>query len=569
MGNDTVDAPHHAAISPARVRPPIAEAEPAPLSSAPPAARMRPRMPAVPTAFAFLLATAVAYLLHGGTAASALEAAARPEAAADLGALRWWRLAGALGVGFFSAAVVRVVARCGGSSPPFRAAAAVAFVAAGHGAAAAAAGDLRSAPVAALAAALLLFATTRPAPSTVVAWAAAAIAAVVAAVRCGAELPARLLDAGRTLAGRRPEDDLAAWGSVAAACALLWVAARPAPRAFARGLGPPLLVGALALAAATGEPFGAAFAMPGTGAFALAALAAAAYGVAALRATDIGRGAALIASFAVFVGAHAATDAKRDADERPTRTEAARLAGLAARELPPREARGDVLLGVPEEGPRRFRSALRAAGRSDLLFDLADLPGAAPRRIRIARYGVPLAAGFGAGLPPEAQLVVDALVDDALRLDEPQPGARLTGLTPDDEPEFVFSLPAAADPGADAHLFTAVLFVQEADGRVRARGVPLDASLVERTDLGDRVRYLWRPSWRSGSHADTELRIERGDLGAPGTRTWWTVLIGAPHSGLCAVGRPASAPADPRRARLFKRPVTAALPAPFDVPRVP
>jgi hypothetical protein len=171
----------------------------------------------------------------------------------------------------------------------------------------------------------------------------------------------------------------------------------------------------------------------------------------------------------------------------------------------------------------------------------------------------------------EAQLVVDALVDDALRLDEPQPGARLNGLSPDDEPEFVFSLPAAADHGADAHLFTAVLFVREEDGRVRARGVPLDASLVERTNLGERVRYLWRPSWRSNSHADTELRVERGDLGAPGTRTWWTVLVGAPHSGLCAVGRPApaSTPVDPRRARMFKRPVTAALPVFFDVPRIP
>lgn len=308
------------------------------------------------------------------------------------------------------------------------------------------------------------------------------------------------------------------------------------------------------------------FTLPGFGALSLGLLFAVVFARAASAVRGPGDGAVLLAAFAMVLGAHAGTGARRGADQTPVRIEAARIVAQTATTLPRREQRGDVLLGVPESGDLRLRSALRLAGRDDLAFEFEDALSPPPKRLRVARYGAPMSGGFGAGLPPETQLAFDAIVDGAIRLDRPAPGAALASIKPEDEPTFVFSLPVGSDPGPDAHLFTVVLLVREEDGRVRARGVPLDASLTERREADGRASYGWRPSWRSDSHADTELRIERGDLGAPGSRTWWTVLVGAPHSGLCGTARPASKPANPRFAARFNRPTTCATPAAFDVP---
>ncbi len=327
-----------------------------------------------------------------------------------------------------------------------------------------------------------------------------------------------------------------------------------------------LVAAGLGLAAFGGsDAVATAFAVPGFGALSLGVLLAILFARAAAAVRGPGDGVVLLAAFALFLGAQAGAGARRNLDQMPVRIEAARIVLQAEATLPRREHRGDVVLGVPEEGDLRLRSALRQAGRDDLAFGFEDALSARPKRLRVARYGAPMSGGFGAGLPPETQLAFDAIVDDAVRLDFPRPGAALASMRPEDEPTFLFSLPLGSDPGPDAHLFTVVLLVHEDDGRVRARGVPLDASLTERKEVDGRAIYGWRPSWRSESHADTELRIERGDLGASGSRTWWTVLVGAPHSGACAVARPASAPKNPRFAARFNRPTTCATPASFDV----
>jgi len=247
--------------------------------------------------------------------------------------------------------------------------------------------------------------------------------------------------------------------------------------------------------------------------------------------------------------------ARRAADDR-ARAEAARVVERRASLLPPRERGLDVLVGVPEAGARKIRSALRAAGYAGA-FEFPD-PAEPPPRLRLARFGRLLEEGFAAAAPEDVFPVLDAFVDRGLRAEHPAHGAALPCARAEDEPVFRFSAPLDRDPGVDSHQWSATLVVTAADGRVRVHTTSLDASVLERTEEDGRAVYRWKPSWRSDSHADRELRWETEDFGGPGAVVTWTPVIGRPHGDGCAAA-PAPPPASrPKPAFRGTRPTTCA-----------
>jgi hypothetical protein len=473
---------------------------------------------------------------------------------------------GAASIGLLAAAVVVLAARIGRRDPSWRASTAAAFacalqaplLGAASNAAAVAFGALAAVAIATFAAAVPLLRRTPLGAAAV--FGVVAILGAVAFV--GADVAkTRAADVAALLFARRPDAALRDWATPVVGLALMLFAGPP--RSMSRVV---LVAGAslLSLAAAAVLCENAAAAVLLSSGIALAATLV----VGAI--SNFGRAAVFVAGFAAFAAAHAGATSAAAAEEERVESEWRRFADRIHELLPPRDAEGDVVVGLPETAERPFQSALPSLRTPPLLADLAHVAAIPPKRLRVARYGPPLASGYGSNLPAESTLAFDALVDKTIHLESPAAGTTLSGMLPQDEPEFVFSLPLAADPGATSHLFTAVLFTTEPDGRVRTRGVPLDASLASRTEVDGRARYLWRPSWRSDSHVNAELAIEHEELGAAGTTTWWTILVGAPHSGICAIAAPAEKPRpdiDPRRAAMFRRPTTCAVPSSFALPR--
>jgi hypothetical protein len=220
---------------------------------------------------------------------------------------------------------------------------------------------------------------------------------------------------------------------------------------------------------------------------------------------------------------------KAIAQERPHRFELQRfLERLDA--FPPitGASAAELIVGAPVRSPAEL--SLARPGRH-IAPGLDVLGGAA--RLRVAKWGPPGADGLLAALPSEIAILVEAEIDSAIRLLNPDPFASLPALRAEDEPEFRFSLDAEAPDPHDVR----VLVLAETPEGTRAIVRELDeATLQVETHAGAPV-LAWRPSWRPMCHAERELRWEDGDLCPRGSALWWTVVIHTPEGARMAPPR--------------------------------
>ena len=205
----------------------------------------------------------------------------------------------------------------------------------------------------------------------------------------------------------------------------------------------------------------------------------------------------------------------------PVRHEVHRLLEAHDR-LPPREDPGiECILGLR---PTTAASLPLDLSDVELTTDLTD-PGPG-RVLRVLSW-----------MPPSPLLAKDrhAYVlkphfyalrprSDELRLEAPHNASVLPCRGPQDEPVFTFSVPLARDPGAAAF---SIAFSRDPEHPSVQRPLllrQLDASVLKRTVIGDRVHYAWRPSVRSSVTTEPELLWEYGDLAPKNTTFHWTVV---------------------------------------------